>query len=59
MITVVQARRDVSRAKQNTISPTPEEQLDFWDALNATPTESISATCPPTRSSSFLGGLSQ
>ena len=41
MITVVQVRRDVSRAKQNTISPTPEEQLDFWDALNATPTKSI------------------
>lgn len=41
MITVVQVRRDVSRAKQNTISPTPEEQLAFWDTLNATPTKSI------------------
>ncbi len=37
MVTVAQARREVSQAEQNTISLTPEEQLTFWQALNATP----------------------
>ena len=37
MVTVAQARREVSQAEQSTISLTPEEQLAFWNALNATP----------------------
>jgi len=37
MVTVAQARREVSQAEQNTIAMTPEEQLNFWNALNATP----------------------
>ena len=37
MVTVAQARREVNQAEQNTISMTPEEQLTFWNALNATP----------------------
>lgn len=37
MVTVAQARREVSQAEQSTISLTPDEQLAFWNALNATP----------------------
>lgn len=37
MVTVAQARREVSQAEQSTISLTPEEQLAFWNALDATP----------------------
>lgn len=37
MVTVAQARREVSQAEQSTIAMTPEEQLSFWNALNATP----------------------
>ena len=35
MVTVAQARREVSQAEQDTISLTPDEQLAFWSALNA------------------------
>jgi uncharacterized protein (DUF1778 family) len=37
MVTVAQARREVTQAEQTTISLTPEEQLEFWNALNGTP----------------------
>jgi uncharacterized protein (DUF1778 family) len=37
MVTVAQARREVTQAEQSTISLTPEEQLAFWNVLNATP----------------------
>ena len=37
MVTVAQARREVDQAEQNTISLTPEEQLEFWSALSAPP----------------------
>ena len=37
MVTVTQARREVSQAEQNTIALSPEEQLTFWSALNAPP----------------------
>jgi uncharacterized protein (DUF1778 family) len=37
MVTVAQARREVDQAGQNTISLTPEEQLEFWSALSASP----------------------
>jgi uncharacterized protein (DUF1778 family) len=37
LVTVAQARREVSQAKQSTITFTPEEQLTFWNALNAPP----------------------
>lgn len=37
-VTVAQARREVSAAREETIALTPEEQLAFWRALNATPT---------------------
>ena len=37
MVTVAQARREVSQSEQSTISLTPEEQLTFWEALNAAP----------------------
>jgi uncharacterized protein (DUF1778 family) len=35
MITVAQARREVEAASQQTIALTAEEQLSFWNALNA------------------------
>lgn len=35
MVTVAQARREVSQAEQDTISLTSDEQLAFWNALNA------------------------
>ena len=37
MVTVAQARREVSQAEQNTIAMTADEQLAFWNALNAPP----------------------
>ncbi len=37
MVTVAQARREVSHARRSMFSLTPEEQLAFWNALNATP----------------------
>lgn len=37
MVTVAQARREVSQAQHNTIAMTPDEQHTFWNALNATP----------------------
>ena len=37
MVTVAQARREVSQAEHNTIAMTPDEQQTFWSALNATP----------------------
>lgn len=42
MVTVPQARREIIQAEQNTISLSPDEQLAFWDALNA-PTKLTSA----------------
>jgi uncharacterized protein (DUF1778 family) len=37
MVTVPQARREVQQAEQTTIALTAEEQLTFWNALNAPP----------------------
>ncbi|MEX0866067.1 MAG: DUF1778 domain-containing protein [Pirellulales bacterium] len=37
MVTVAQARREVSAAEQSTIVLSPDEQLEFWTALNAVP----------------------
>jgi uncharacterized protein (DUF1778 family) len=37
IVTVAQARREVSQAEQANIALTHEEQLAFWNALNATP----------------------
>jgi uncharacterized protein (DUF1778 family) len=34
-VTVVQARKEVLAAREQTIRLTPEEQLAFWNALNA------------------------
>jgi uncharacterized protein (DUF1778 family) len=36
-VTVAQARREVLAAREQVIALTPEEQLAFWTALNATP----------------------
>lgn len=36
-VTVTQARREVQQAAEQTISMTAEEQLTFWNALNASP----------------------
>src|SRR5947209_8667810 len=36
-VTVAQARREVLAAREQTSCLTPEEQLAFWSALNATP----------------------
>lgn len=35
LVTVPQARREVEAAQEPTIRMTPEEQLAFWNALNA------------------------
>ena len=35
MITVAQAQREVSSAAENVITLTADEQLAFWNALNA------------------------
>lgn len=35
MVTVAQARREVAAAKEQTIVLSPDEQLAFWNALNA------------------------
>jgi uncharacterized protein (DUF1778 family) len=37
-VTVAQARKEVLAAREQTISLAPEEQLAFWNALNAPPT---------------------
>lgn len=37
LVMVPQARREVREAEQKVISLTPQEQLDFWNALNETP----------------------
>lgn len=37
MVTVSQARREVSQAEQDTIALSPDEQLTFWNALNSPP----------------------
>ena len=36
-VTVPQARREVRAAGEQVIAMTPEEQLSFWNALNALP----------------------
>src|SRR5437660_12286628 len=36
-VTVAQARAEVLAAESQTIALTPDEQLAFWQALNATP----------------------
>ena len=36
-VTVPQARRELRAASEQVIAMTPEEQLSFWNALNATP----------------------
>ena len=36
-VTVAQARREVEASREHVIVLTPEEQLTFWNALNATP----------------------
>lgn len=36
-VTVAQARREIQAARQRIISLTSEEQLAFWNALNAPP----------------------
>ena len=36
-VTVAQARREVRAARDQVIALTPEEQLEFWNALNETP----------------------
>ena len=37
MVTVAQARREVSEADQNVMVLSPDEQLEFWNALNHMP----------------------
>ncbi len=37
-VTVAQARKEVLAAREQTLALTPEEQLAFWEALNAPPT---------------------
>jgi uncharacterized protein (DUF1778 family) len=37
-VTLAQARKEVLAAREQTIALTPEEQLAFWNALNAPPT---------------------
>lgn len=34
-VTVPQARREIAAAREQTVSLTPQEQLAFWQALNA------------------------
>ena len=36
-VTVAQARREIQAARENVIALTPEEQLAFWNAINAPP----------------------
>ncbi|MSR59137.1 MAG: DUF1778 domain-containing protein [Planctomycetaceae bacterium] len=36
-VMVAQARREIEAAQQQTISLTPDEQLQFWKALEANP----------------------
>jgi uncharacterized protein (DUF1778 family) len=37
-VTVPQARREVTAAREQTLALTPAEQLDFWNALAGTAT---------------------
>jgi len=37
MVTVSQAQREVEEAERSTIALTPEEQLEFWNALAQAP----------------------
>ena len=48
-VTVPQARREVLAARENALAMTPDEQLAFWNALNA-PT-------PLTESQERLGSI--
>ncbi|HLA85433.1 MAG TPA: DUF1778 domain-containing protein [Thermoguttaceae bacterium] len=36
-VTVPQARREIQAAGEQVLALTPEEQLSFWNALNASP----------------------
>ena len=36
-LTVTRARKEVLAAREQTIALSPDEQLAFWEALNATP----------------------
>jgi uncharacterized protein (DUF1778 family) len=36
-VTVAQARREIAAARDNILILSPEEQLQFWNALNETP----------------------
>jgi uncharacterized protein (DUF1778 family) len=36
-VTVAQARREVLAAREQVICLTPDEQLEFWNALNESP----------------------
>jgi len=36
-VTVAQARREVAAAQENILVLSPDEQLQFWNALNETP----------------------
>lgn len=49
IITVAQARREVATAREQTIALSPEEQLAFWQALQAPP--------KPTPAQKQLGAL--
>jgi uncharacterized protein (DUF1778 family) len=37
-VTVAQARREVAAARENVLVLSPDEQLEFWNALNEAPT---------------------
>ena len=37
VVTVAQARREVAAAQEQVIALTPQEQLQFWNALNEPP----------------------
>jgi uncharacterized protein (DUF1778 family) len=49
LVTVARARREVAEAEQNIIALTPEEQLEFWNALARTP--------KPTKAQRELGAI--
>lgn len=51
-VTVAQARREVARAKENTILLSPEEQLAFWQALH----EPVRLTAAQKRLGSIMRG---
>jgi uncharacterized protein (DUF1778 family) len=48
-VTVAQAKREVRASQERTVSLTAEEQLAFWNALNAPP--------QPTEAQSRLGAV--